>query len=459
MLSDESGGDLSEKQEDAHIMSQEKEQSSAKSTDLSSIGHEKSLKRKGGGQAIKKLVDLHIQKQTLDPNSLEMAEVMSGIEKMMKKFDKFIANKLPSPFPHFMRGELLDILGHNDDAMHEYTTAVSMGSYKVFGFLMSKGKIWASNNLHEDAIREYDKALTINPKNTDTCDKKAKSLFALGRDEEALLALKNIIMFDPQNSESYYKIAEALEDLGRDEEAKSERAKAQAIETNHTDIATQLSANDEEIKECEQHIAINPDNPWDYFAKGSLLSAKGCYADALVAFEKAVELKPKCANFYMHKGAALSSLGRHAEALTEFETALSFAPKLADLYIYKGRALLALHIYEEALTEFSNAIDINPKNADAYYEKIKVLLPLGRFEEATLAHDRVIELNPKSTVAHYKKLHMFLDLGLKEAALEEYNPIIAECEKAPEDTQEITQNTEYYPLGESGRDSMSLFES
>jgi tetratricopeptide (TPR) repeat protein len=70
---------------------------------------------------------------------------------------------------------------------------------------------------HEDALTSYREALSLNPQCASTYFQQAKALFALGRPEDSLNALKTAFGLDPGKKEEFRKI---YPDLYRDHQVR-----------------------------------------------------------------------------------------------------------------------------------------------------------------------------------------------------------------------------------------------
>jgi len=87
-----------------------------------------------------------------------------------------------------------------------------------------------SDGRSEEALEAYEKAIEINPQNTDAWFNKGNTLGELGRFEEALEAYEKAIEINPQNTDAWNNKGNTLDDLGRSEEALE--AYENAIEIN-----------------------------------------------------------------------------------------------------------------------------------------------------------------------------------------------------------------------------------
>jgi tetratricopeptide (TPR) repeat protein len=169
---------------------------------------------------------------------------------------------------------------------------------------------------------------------------------------------------------------------------------------------------------------VKPDIPDVLNLKGITLSVLNRNDEALIAFDKAIEIEPKFFLAWNNKGNVLNILGRKDEALIAFDMAIDIEPKYILPWNNKGIVLFDLGRKDEALIAYDNAIDIEPKYADAWYNKGHALAALGRNEEALIAYDNAIDINPKRVHTWFKKGNVLSTLGRNEEALIAYNKAI-----------------------------------
>ena len=95
---------------------------------------------------------------------------------------------------------------------------------------------------------------------------------------------------------------------------------------------------------------------------------------------------------WMEAGIAHSQAGRYAEALDAFDRALQLNPAYAQAYAYKGDALTHLKRYEEALIAYDRALDLKPNDSANWHAHARVYRALSRMAEAEAAERRAREL-------------------------------------------------------------------
>jgi PKD repeat protein len=89
---------------------------------------------------------------------------------------------------------------------------------------------------------------------------------------------------------------------------------------------------------------------------------------------------------WINKGLGLGSEGKNAEALEAFDMALQIDPGLVRAWYNRGYALNNLGRYDEAIKSFDKAIEIGPQYANIWQGKGAALEAVGRMAEANEAY-------------------------------------------------------------------------
>jgi tetratricopeptide (TPR) repeat protein len=114
---------------------------------------------------------------------------------------------------------------------------------------------------------------------------------------------------------------------------------------------------------------------------------------ALSYLEKALQLAPNAAKLWQLRGVALCDLSRFNEALTSFANALKIDPKYSQALVQRGIARLRLQDREGALSDFSTLTELFPEDQAGWALRGQVLREQGHYEEALMSFDRAIEIN------------------------------------------------------------------
>ena len=174
-----------------------------------------------------------------------------------------------------------------------------------------------------------------------------------------------------------------------------------------------------------------------FINQGGSLCALGKYVEALVYYDKALEMEPQCALAWSNKGVALyflgrnqeslrclekaldidasdeaawsnvgnvlSTLGRHEDAIRCCDKALALEPGNPTTWNNKGNAHHALGRYDEAIACYNQAVAVDPRDARGWYNRGGSLRALRRYSEAVQSYAKALAINPHSASACYSK--------------------------------------------------------
>ena len=132
------------------------------------------------------------------------------------------------------------------------------------------------------------------------------------------------------------------------------------------------------------------------FEEGKKLFTEEKYQEAIVCYNKAIELNPNDENAWCFKGKCLSDMQRYEEAIVCYNKAIELNSNNEDTWGWKGKCLFYMQQYEEAIVCFNKIIELNPNDENAWGWKGKCLFFLQRHEEAIICFNKAIELNPNN---------------------------------------------------------------
>ncbi len=98
-------------------------------------------------------------------------------------------------------------------------------------------------------------------------------------------------------------------------------------------------------------------------------------------------------------GEAYHTLGKKREAMIHFEKALQIAPRQTNVHSNLGVFYLEMGQLDESLAHLEKAIEIEPKFADAHYNLGNTYLEMGRGNDAVTQYRKALDLNPNDTQA------------------------------------------------------------
>ena len=174
--------------------------------------------------------------------------------------------------------------------------------------------------------------------------------------------------------------------------------------------------------------ALDESDPWAHLALGWTAVAKRRTQDAVVEFQRALDINPNFAAAHGHLGATLAFDGQADKAIPHLELALRMSPHdPGNFLVY--RALAAAHYfagsYSEAISFGHKAVQQRPGFVGCHNFYIVSLAQAGQLDEARAALDRLKELQPEISLTWLEQntpltpgpMGKFID-GMRKAGLQ-----------------------------------------
>ncbi len=188
---------------------------------------------------------------------------------------------------------------------------------------------------YEEALKLFDEANQIDPNSATNNLMKARTLFVLHQQKEALATINKAIELDS----SWY--------LPRAEKSKYLAAQGDLILAE---------------KEAKKALELDPSSPESLISLGEIHYAFGRVKPAALSFDRALSADPNLAEAHIGKGKALISQFHNSEAIDEFLSAVLLEPGLSRAHLYLGQAFYQNKETEKAITEIKEAQKIDPKD-------------------------------------------------------------------------------------------------
>lgn len=170
------------------------------------------------------------------------------------------------------------------------------------------------------------------------------------------------------------------------------------------------------------------ENSNHYLIKGISLRGNGHLDDAIVEFNKSIELDSKNYEAYIGRGYSFLMKKRFKDALQDFNDAIYYNSNSFTAYKAKGDAFFYQNLLDSAIVYYNLAIEILPDYADALGMKAIALLSLKKYKEAIISFDKGIE----SSGNNLKKSNLYLYRAVTETNVEDTNGFFKDINMAIE---------------------------
>ena len=169
--------------------------------------------------------------------------------------------------------------------------------------------------------------------------------------------------------------------------------------------------------DLDKHIAFN--------RIGLVFMSIHEFEQALINFERSLQIDPHYLQAQINMGVAHQSKGRYPRAIQCFEAVISKDPAQVNAHYNLGIAYFCIQSYDLSLESLNNALKLNPLLLDAHYNKGVVYSQLKNHPLAIYCYNTVIASDPKYLLAHY-------NLGVCYFELLDYAQALTCYEKALE---------------------------
>ncbi len=289
-------------------------------------------------------------------------------------------------------------------------------------------QLWRQNN-YQDAINAFNKALNLEPDLYLAWYAKAQAYFNNSQYNLALESIEKAIAplssQDQPNSNSSRKEKEGF-----------------AVAWNLKGrILNSLEQYEEAILAFNKAIELSKTKPEQQFSaymwRGFALAELKRYEEAVKSYGKALEVRDN-SWAYNNRGIAYENLGKYPEAIADYTKAIEINPDYALAYNNRGIIYDILKKYPEAIADYTKAIEINPSYAFAYNNRGAAFRNLEKYSEAIADYTKAIEINPSYADAYNNR-------GAAFRNLEKYSEAIADYTKAIKINPDLLQA--YYNRG------------
>jgi tetratricopeptide (TPR) repeat protein len=153
---------------------------------------------------------------------------------------------------------------------------------------------------------------------------------------------------------------------------------------------------------------------------GNALLQKGDLDKAIDQIQMALEIDPTYAEAHNNLGTAFSKKGQIDEAIVQFEWALKINPTSAEIHYNLGNAFLRKKQIGEAIVQFKKTLEINPAFAVGHNNLGLAFYQEGQLDEAIAEYQKALEINPGLIRAHTNLGAAFVQKGQMDQAVAQF---------------------------------------
>ncbi len=296
---------------------------------------------------------------------------------------------------------------------------------------LRKGLLLMRLQRYEEAVFHLARAKQIKRGNLKILAYLKECHLHLGNSEELVDVTKEILRLRPDSIADLLDMGRALQSLERDDEALTYLDRALEIRPGDRSIIelkrTSVRRKGDEDELRKLLLEVLKADPMDRGARmelADLLHRQGMHNDALRVIEDFPELVED-PDLEVLRGDIFKALDRKDDAVMAYNRALELGPKkvstlnsLAEVQCLQGRV-------NEALQSLDEAIFLDPLSIPSHYLKARIQFEKGLKTEAKASLQRLFELDPRDAGLWERAGKMLEEIGDSQLAAKAYSKAVA----------------------------------
>jgi len=321
-------------------------------------------------------------------------------------------------------------LGKLNDAVKNYEQALSINPnyYKAH---FNLGNTYEELQQFNAAVLSYKNALSIEPQYAEAHNNLGNVLKYLNQIDASIKSFRSAIAYKHDYLEAYYSLASTYQELGDLDNAVKSYEAILTFKPNFVEIYNnlglifkELGQTDNTIEYLEKAIQIDPNYVEAYSNLGIIYHELDYLSKAEKYYKKALDIKPNQVEMQYNLGLVLQGLDKFEESILYYQEVINLDPEYADAHNNLGISFKELGQLDDAVNSFENAIKIRPEYAEAYNNIGNVVKILGRLNEAIDYYKKTLSIKPDYAEAKNNLGIVHMQLGALEKAAENFKDTI-----------------------------------
>lgn len=192
------------------------------------------------------------------------------------------------------------------------------------------------------------------------------------RPERAVYFYKNAITVEPDNTETHLKLARTYEQLNDFSASLKEYSYALNASSESEEILNSLE------RIWQKKVDENPKDAEAHANLGVVFQKQKRYLEALTEYRKAENLNPTNINTKINIGTLYQEQKKYNDAISVYDSILNLQPHNSNVLVYKAECFKALNRDKDAIELYKTALNLDPKNSSIkaqLFDLLKVTMP------------------------------------------------------------------------------------
>ncbi len=287
--------------------------------------------------------------------------------------------------------------------------------WRTLGYLQLR---WL--NLTGDAENSFEKALAIEPNQSEVREMLINSYISHNDFDKAIDVAKAGIKTASQDANSYNRLAQIYLQQWRLREALTELESSIKVDPTNANYYRSRSSIKRyqgdvagAVTDQEKAVELSKDKGFELIELASLQADAGQVDKAVTNLEKAIAIQPDNRTAHERLAAVFTQLRRWDDLLKEYKRIIELNPKDAKLRLQLAETLHTLASDDEAIIEFLAAADLDQANPEPVRRVGSLYVHQKNYPKAVEAYKKALSINANS-------VQTLVALGYCYAQTEEY---------------------------------------
>jgi tetratricopeptide (TPR) repeat protein len=291
------------------------------------------------------------------------------------------------------------------------------------------GNDFIENMKYEDAITQYNSAITAEPSNADYYCARGEAYMSLSKLNDAKSDFEKAIVFAPKNVNAYLDLGKACNKLGQYQEALSSLNHASALDKRNQAVYPEkvitligLKKYDQALRASDTALIIK-DLPMDHYWRGKVYVYLNNDVSAKKELEKAISKDKYLVEPRLLLAELLLRNNDSQGALDQCNEIIKNNDRNTDAYMMRSNVYRKNLDYPNAINDISKNILIAPNNPDFYFARGQCYQEFNQHTNAINDFSKFISFKPDVPDTYFARARSYEEIMNYDKAMEDYNKI------------------------------------
>jgi tetratricopeptide (TPR) repeat protein len=338
----------------------------------------------------------------------EIYRQKGDLPKALEMYREAMARAPEDPDSHNGAGLVLESQQEFHAALEHYNRVVELAPQWATGYA-NRGDVYMRLSQFEEAIASFSEAIRLAPKQFYPYLRLGDAYLETRQPDKALENYQQVCTLAPSLAVGFRCSGDLYREQGETEKALAAYTRALELDPQdpnaHNGMGL-LKRDQEKYEESLAHfrkvIELAPESPVGYANCADVYDDQEQFRPAIDYYTEAIKRQPAPSNAYLYAARGKAEIGNEGweQALLDFDRALELDPRNADAHFGRGRVFESQSTYSEAISEYDRGIELAPENAMGYYYRGQVRKRRGDNLAALADFQKLVQLLPSSPDAH-----------------------------------------------------------